>query len=211
MKLTYVPPKPFRKVFRSSIWESKTDKILISIDDSPSGINTFKILDELKRRSLKAIFFCVGKNMELFPEAVSRILAEGHTIGNHSYSHESLLFMSRKKALSEIRNFNNLLYKTNGISTLYFRPPYGRFNLSTPKALAEESMKMVMWTLLTADYKNDINIVKFAIQRYLKSNSIIVFHDQKSEDSNILTALDYLIETTAKRGFEIGTPAECLN
>jgi len=64
--------------------------------------------------------------------------------------------------------------------------------------------------LLTYDYKNDINIVKFALRKYLKSNSIIVLHDSNKSKDIIKDSINIIIEETNKKNYKIGTPSECL-
>ena len=72
------------------------------------------------------------------------------------------------------------------------------------------NLKAVMWSLLTYDYKNDFNIVKFAVRKYLEKNSIIVLHDSLKSKNIILESINYIVEESSRRGFQIGVPAECL-
>ncbi len=67
-----------------------------------------------------------------------------------------------------------------------------------------------MWSLLTYDYKNDLNLIKLAVNKYLKTNSIIVLHDSLKSKNVVLEGIEIIFEEARKRGFEIGEPAGCL-
>ena len=209
IKAKYVPPKIIQKIFYETIWETKNDKILITFDDGPTPETTPVILEKLKSESLKAVFFCVGENVERYPQIAKNIIADGHLIGNHTASHRNINFFN-KHAESEISRCSKIIKDTTGRIPEYFRPPHGRIGFRTESILNKQNLKNVMWTLLTEDYKNSFNIVKFAIRKYLKANSIVVFHDSPKSQDIILDSIDFLLEEVAKRRFTIGEPLECL-
>ena len=81
-------------MFPKAIWNSKIDKVLLTIDDSPTKNGTEQILKLLQENKIKALFFVCGKEIEKNINLIKEINSEGHTIGNHSFSHQSLLFKS---------------------------------------------------------------------------------------------------------------------
>ena len=211
MKYLYTPPGFLKKWFPEFIWNSHTNKILLTFDDSPNEQTTEIILDSLDRNSLKACFFCVGSQILRNPGLMKEIIDSGNTVGNHSKSHSSLIYRGRRDLVTQIRSVNELLIDNFGYIPKYFRPPYGLFNLQTRKVVNELGLKMIVWSLFTFDYKNDLNIVKFVLDKYLAPNSIIVMHDNEKTKNIISDEIDIVLETVSRKGFEIGEPPECLS
>jgi peptidoglycan/xylan/chitin deacetylase (PgdA/CDA1 family) len=199
-----------QKLFNNFIWKTSNNKILLTFDDGPTEAATLKILSILRTNHLKAVFFCVGNNIKNQQALAERILSDGHTIANHTMNHKLLTKMNREKSIREISAFNNLLKEKFNYSVKYFRPPYGRFNLKTNGILKELNLECVMWNLLTYDYENNIEKVKYVIDNYLKENSILVFHDSIKCDDIIEGSLNYTIEQAIKKGFKFGEPEDCL-
>ncbi len=210
MKYRYNPPYLVKKAFSSFQWESKTDRILFTLDDGPVPETTPLILDILSKYNIKAVFFCVGENIMEYPELCKSIVNEGHLIGNHTYNHRPISKISRGETIEQIRKFNDLVKKESNPDVLYFRPPYGKFKINTPSILKEMNMKCVMWSLLTYDYKNDLSIVKYAVQKSLRRNSIIVLHDSLKSKGIISESIKYIVEEISRNGFQTGAPEECL-
>jgi len=118
--------------------------------------------------------------------------------------------MSREESITEIGVFNDLMKEKFNYSVKYFRPAHGRFNLKTNGILNELNLKCVMWNLLTYDYENNIEKVKYAIDNYLNENSIIVFHDSIKCSDIIEEALNYTIEQAGRKVYQFGEPEDCL-
>jgi peptidoglycan-N-acetylglucosamine deacetylase len=210
LRFSYRPPVLIQKFFNNFIWSTSNNKILLTFDDGPTEAATMRILNILRTNHLKAVFFCVGTNIIQHPSFVKEILESGHTIANHTMNHKLLTKMSREESMKEISDFNDLMIEKFNYNVKYFRPPYGRFNLKTNGILQELNMKCIMWNLLTYDYENNIDKVKYAIDNYLKENSIIVFHDSIKCSDIIEEALNYTIEQADKIGFKFGEPKNCL-
>ena len=118
--------------------------------------------------------------------------------------------ISYEETVNEIDSFNNFLKEKFNYEVKYFRPPYGRFKVSTQKILKEKNLKCVMWSLLTQDYKNNFETVKFAVNKYLKNNSVIVLHDSVKSKDIIKDSINFIFDEAANKGFTFGEPAECL-
>jgi peptidoglycan/xylan/chitin deacetylase (PgdA/CDA1 family) len=196
-------------MFRKTIWESNSKKILLTFDDGPNFETTPLILNKLNKHFIKAVFFCVGENVKENQALAKRIVEEGHTIANHTMSHKNInLFNGNVK--EEIKRCSETIEEVTGESPKYFRPPHGRIGLKTEKILEQLSLKNVMWSLLTADYKNDFNILKFAVDNYLIENSIIVLHDSVKSGNIIEEAIDYIVDSANEKGYTFGDSSECL-
>jgi peptidoglycan-N-acetylglucosamine deacetylase len=210
LRYKYHPPIIVQKLFNNFIWKTSNNKILLTFDDGPTEAATLKILSILRVNQIKAVFFCVGNNIKQQPELVVKLLKDGHSIANHTMSHRLLTQMNVEESIQEINSFNDLMKEKFDYTVKYFRPPHGRFNLRINSILNSLNMKCVMWSLLTYDYENEIEKVKYTIDKYLKANSIIVFHDSAKCFDIIEQALNYTIGQADKKGFKFGEPEDCL-
>ena len=210
MRYKYHPPYLVKKLFNDFIWDTSNSKILLTFDDGPTEAATQKIVSVLKANQIKATFFCVGNNIKKHPELTEKILEDGHTIANHTMNHKLLTRMNREESVEELSSFNSLMEEKFNYDIKYFRPPYGRFNLKTNGLLKELNLKCVMWNLLSYDFENSYEKVKYSINNYLNKNSIIVFHDSIKCGDIIEESLNYTIEQVSKKGFVFGEPEDCL-
>jgi len=210
LRYKYHPPYLVKKLFNDFIWDTSNSKILLTFDDGPTEAATQKIVSVLKANQIKATFFCVGNNIKKHPELTEKILEDGHTITNHTMNHKLITRMNREESVKELSTFNSLMEEKFNYEVQYFRPPYGRFNLKTNGLLKELKLKCVMWNLLSYDFENSFEKVKYAIDNYLSQNSIIVFHDSIKCVDIIEESLNYTIEQVSKKGFVFGEPEDCL-
>ncbi len=210
MKYYYNPLAIVKILNRSFYWGTQNNKILLTFDDGPTEAATLKILSILRVNHLKAVFFCVGNNIKNQKALAERILSDGHTIANHTMNHKLLTKMSREESIVELSTFNELMKEKFNYNVKYFRPAHGRFNFKTKGILKELNLKCVMWNLLTYDYKNDIEKVKYAVNNYINENSILVFHDSIKCVDIIEESVYYTIEKADKKGFKFGEPEDCL-
>lgn len=210
MKYKYNPPTILKKIFNEFYWNTTNNKILLTFDDGPVPQTTEIILSELSKNKIKAMFFCVGENIRKYPELANTILSEGHSIGNHTYNHKILRTLSYDEKINQINLFNKLLQDQFGYQVNYFRPPHGRFQLTTNRLLKENNLKNVMWSLLTYDYKNNFELVKFAVTNFLEKNSIVVLHDSLKSKNIIRDSISFIVDEAAKKNFTSGAPFECL-
>jgi len=210
MKYFYNPPLLIKKIFGKYHWSTNNNKILLTFDDGPIENNTVEILNLLNKYNIKALFFLVGGNCQKHPELIKEILSEGHLIGNHTFNHARITKLDNSEIKEEITKLNRFVYEQFGYKMRYFRPPHGRFTPGLQKILDEMRMECVLWTLLTFDYKNDINLVKLAVNNYLRSDSIVVMHDSLKSKDIIKESISYLSETIIQKKLSYGAPEECL-
>jgi len=190
------PPALYRAWFKNHLWRVPNDCIYLTFDDGPDPEATPFVLKTLRDLDIKATFFCLGKNVEANPELFRAILSDGHTVGNHSYSHPDGWFSDNKKYLDDV------LLASQFIHSDLFRPPYGRITKSLSGAL-EKKFKIVMWDLMSFDFDHSISpeLCFKKIIRNVRPGSVIVFHDSTKAFKNLSRVLPQTITYLKDNGF----------
>ncbi len=190
-----------RICYPSLVWRMKTaeKKIYLTFDDGPHETATPFVLDLLKQYSAKATFFCIGKNVVDHPAIYERILAEGHSVGNHAMNHINGWKVKDAVYVDEVAQAAKLI-KSN-----LFRPPYGRIKRSQQKKLqtANPKLQIVMWDVLSGDFDTDLppeGCLAYVLY-HTKAGSIIVFHDSTKAWDRMSFALPKVLEHFSREGF----------
>lgn len=173
-------------------YEKKNRKVVaLTFDDGPNPATTNQALDTLSKYGIKATFFVLGKNVSGNEEILKRMKADGHVIGNHSWSHPVLSKLSLDEAKKQVTDTEDALTKVLGSSSKLMRPPYGAITDDIRKSL---DLSFIMWDVDSLDWKskNEAAILT-EIQREVKNGSIILMHDIHAETVNALPkVIDYL-------------------
>ena len=195
------------RYFKNYIWEKPNaeDKIYLTFDDGPIPEVTPWVLDVLKDYDIKATFFCVGDNISKHPEIFKRIIDENHSIGNHTYNHLNGWKISKQDYLDNFNKTQKLIESHNSSSKL-FRPPYGRITNLQAKAIKNLGFDIIMWSVLSKDYKLHIKAEKVYdnMLTNTKSGSIIVCHDNVKAYEVLKQSLSRSIEAFLEKGFGFG-------
>lgn len=165
--------------------------ISITFDDGPNPEFTPKVLSLLKKFDAKATFFLIGKNAEKHPEIVRQIIAEGHSIGNHSYSHsKNFGFFSSEKITDELIKTNSILKEITQKECKMFRPPFGVTNPNIKKALKNTGHLSIGWSKRSLDTTklSEEKIFK-RITTNLKKGDIVLLHDSSAKTLVVLEQL----------------------
>lgn len=182
--------------FVKTYWKSKTSdrKIAITFDDGPTLI-TNDVLDVLKIHNAKATFFCIGTQIEKYPDIFKRIIVEGHLIGNHSYSHDKGIgFFSTQKVVQEIQKNDSVIENYLGRKTQLFRPPFGVTNPRIARAVNKTKHFVIGWNNRSLDtIINDENKILKRIQSKLNPGGIVLLHDTSVKTVKVLEQLLLLL------------------
>lgn len=174
-------------------------RIALTFDDGP-GKYTEELLDGLLERNVKATFFLIGKNAEMYPEIVKRIEQEGHIIGNHTYSHVKLTCISNEKAIEEIRKTNSIIENITGKKVEYIRPPFGNW---TKKLENSVNMKPVFWSVDPRDWSVlNTDTVTCHIVNNTSEGDIVLMHD--IFETSVDAAMN-VVDILQKKGYEFVT------
>lgn len=173
--------------------------VMITFDDGPHPDFTPMILDVLRERGVKAVFFLIGEKAIENPQIVRRIVDEGHLTGIHSLRHTPEFTISSKKLVKrDLVATKNILEELTGVKTKLFRPPYGVTNPSIGGAVKELGLISVGWSLRSFDTisGHDTEKVLKRVEKGMHDGAIILLHD-RMPDSAMLTEkiLNYLDTT----------------
>lgn len=208
-------------------------RVVISFDDGPDPANTPKILDILKQEHAPATFFLIGAEVQKYPALAKRIYEEGHSIGNHTFTHPDISDVSRRYIAVELNLTERLFASKLGIKPLYFRPPY---SIDQEPDIAEQVRPLeVVQELgyITVGSKIDpddwqpgrtteqiVSAVLEQAQNYATSGckthdpqicgNIILLHDGGGNRSATIAALPSIIAGLRAQGFQIVSTEELL-
>ncbi|MBN2075092.1 MAG: glycosyltransferase [Dehalococcoidales bacterium] len=217
---------PSTQAFGKVYYEADTSEqiIALSFDDGPNDPYTSQILDILSEFDVKATFFIVGKNAELYPDTVKRIVREGHVIGNHSFSHDFIETITEFDS-SDIQLAQEVIYNITGIMPYLYRPPRG---LKTPWELesAEElGMITITWSVTTDEFDEETLFDESSVSdgihdiiNKVEPGEIIFLYDghgtdhdtPDSDQSLTVQALPEIIKQLRGKGYRFVTIPELL-
>ncbi len=192
------PPKFVQWLFPDIVWRIEDeDGIYITFDDGPTPGVTEWILATLKKYDAKATFFVLGKNVELYPDLYEKILSEGHSVGNHTYSHQKGWGMSVERYVEDVD------FASDRVHSNLFRPPYARITSSQLRVVAQR-YKIVLWSVLTFDYKATLRreACLHNATKGLRGGDIILFHDSIKSFKNMSYALPRLLDHAQQLGLK---------
>lgn len=194
-----------KRIFPKYVWSipNNEKKVFLTFDDGPTPEITEWVLGELRNYNAKATFFCIGDNIRKYPAIFQKVLAENHSIGNHTFNHlkgwktpTEDYIENAKLCQSEIEN------QKSEIRNL-FRPPYGKIKSSQAKILRKMGYKIIMWDVISFDFDQTISREKCLenVLKNVESGSIIVFHDSKKAWQNLEYVLPKTLKFLNEKGF----------
>lgn len=183
--------------------------VALTFDDGPHAQNTPRLLELLARKNVKATFFVVGQCVQEYPEIARRIVAEGHEIGNHSWSHANFARLSDAAVKSQLERTDEAIAATAGVTTKLLRPPYGSLAARQRKWLQEDlGLKIILWSVDPNDWKRPgAATVTRRIVAGAAPGAIILAHDIHS---GTIDAMEATIDQLLARGFKLVTVSELL-
>ncbi len=193
-----------------AFYMKKTDKkvIYLTFDAGYENGYTAKILDVLKKHDVKAAFFLVGNYIETSPELVKRMVEEGHTVGNHTFTHPDMSAISTKETFEkELTELEKKYREVTGKKMKkYYRPPQGKYSESNLKMASDMGYKTVFWSLAYVDwYESDQPTKEEAFSKLIPRvhpGAIVLLHSTSKTNSEIL---DELLTEWEEMGYSFGT------
>lgn len=196
-----------KTIFSNYFWDipNSDKKVYLTFDDGPIPEITEWVLEQLKIYNCKATFFCIGNNIEKHPEIFNKLIAEGHAVGNHTFNHVKGWNTSNKAYLKEVEQCEEEIQKNapKNLQSKLFRPPYGKIKPLQSRKLRKLGYKIIMWDVLSADYKKEITKEKCLenVLKNVESGSIIVFHDSIKAFPNLEYVLPKTLQFLSENGY----------
>lgn len=191
-------PALLPKIFPSAIWKVNTPlkEVYLTFDDGPHPEITTWVLNQLSDYDAKATFFCVGENVQRFPEIYSKIIHSGHGTGNHTFNHLNGWNTEVGKYVSNINDCEKY------VNSNLFRPPYGRITPLQVRHL-KNRFRIIMWTILSRDFEQNLDVHKSLreIVRGTTNGSILVFHDSTKAFKNLKYLLPRVLSELSAQGY----------
>lgn len=183
--------------------------VALTFDDGPHASNTPRLLNILRSRNVKATFYVIGKNVDLYPDIVRRTVAEGHEIGNHSYNHPVLSRSSQSGLVSEIRRTDDAIMRAAGVRPRTLRPPYGALTQSQRQWVHSTfGYPTILWSVDPLDWKKPgAGVVSSRIVKGVHSGAIILVHDLHASS---VDAMPSTIDSLLRRGYRFVTVSQLL-
>lgn len=179
--------------------------VALTFDDGPKPENTTKVIDILAQKNVKATFFLLGVLARKHPEALEKLIHAGHEIGNHSYSHKRMVFVTPRFARKELEKTDAVFRAAGYTGPIHFRPPYGNKLISLPYVLKQRNQKTMMWTF-SPESDIGVNASAAEIAHYTidkaKAGDIILLHPMYDHREEVRKALPEIIDGLRAKGLE---------
>lgn len=191
-------PRFFTSLFKNAVWRFNTpgQVVYLTFDDGPIPEVTPWILELLEKEEIKATFFCVGENVQKYPEIYNQILEGSHSVGNHTFNH----WQGLKSDDHDF--FRNIEKAGNYIESDLFRPPHGWLK-ATQYNYLKKKFRIIMWDLISCDYDCRLKPEKVLknVTDFVRPGSIITFHDSIKAKNNLMYALPISIKWMKEQGY----------
>ncbi|MEU9411537.1 glycosyltransferase [Streptomyces sp. NPDC048281] len=194
-------------------------RVVLTFDDGPDPTWTPKVLDVLKKHHAHAVFFVTGTMTSRHPQLVRRMVAEGHEVGVHTFSHPDLSYQSQKRIDWELSQTQLAITGAAGIRTSLFRPPYS----SSADAMDDLSWPVTRYIgsrgyITVVNDRDSEDWRKPGVDRIIRNatpeggkGAIVLMHDSGGDRHQTVEALDRLLPELAARGYRFDNLTEALN
>ncbi|TBX70962.1 polysaccharide deacetylase family protein [Flavobacterium silvisoli] len=201
-------------LFPNYTWDipNTENKVFLTFDDGPLPEITEWVLEQLRLYNAKATFFCIGNNIEKYPDIFQKIITEDHAIGNHTFNHLKGWKTNNDTYLENIKKCSGIINKfsegsqqktKDNHNSELFRPPYGKIKSSQSRILRRMGYRIIMWDVISMDFDQTISEEK-CLENVLKnvtSGSVIVFHDSIKAEQNLRYVLPKTLAYLKEKGF----------
>jgi peptidoglycan/xylan/chitin deacetylase (PgdA/CDA1 family) len=180
--------------------------VALTFDDGPSDAVVDSLIGVLRAHRAQATFFLIGRELAASREAGQKLVAAGHELGNHSYSHDRMVLKSPGRVRDEVERTDSLLRAVGQRGPIWFRPPYGYKLVALPRYLAANGRTTVMWSVEPDSYADVAatpqGIVHHVLDR-VHPGSIIILHPWYPSRRTSRAAIGPLVDSLHARGYRV--------
>ncbi len=202
-------PRVTRRVLCSVRTEEKS--VALTFDDGPNPDYTPQLLTKLAECCVPATFFLLGRNLERHPEIGRRIVQEGHEVGNHTYHHRILPFLSGAEIRDELESTQQLIADLLSVRPVFLRPPNGLFTGRVLDVAEQLGYRIVVGDVFPLDFAMPgAEVITERVLRRVRPGSIVILHDGyvgrfDRDKSQTVRALDGIIPRLREQGYAFAT------
>jgi peptidoglycan-N-acetylglucosamine deacetylase len=180
--------------------ETNQKLVALTFDDGPTK-NVNQILPLLDKYNAKATFFLIGEEIEKHPEEAKKIVDAGHQIGNHTYSHNRMVFKTSSYIKEEIQKTDQLIQKAGYKGEIDFRPPNGKKIVGLPYYLNKHNRDTITWNIEPDSYYTNASDKVNYVTENIKPGSIILMHPMYDDTDNELQAIEGVLQALSNEGY----------
>jgi peptidoglycan/xylan/chitin deacetylase (PgdA/CDA1 family) len=194
-----------KQIFPGYIWSipASENEVYLTFDDGPHPEITPWVMNQLKAYGAEATFFCIGENVERYPEVYRKLLMEGHAVGNHTQHHINGWESTTMQYLDDVREASKF------IQSNLFRPPYGRIKKrqagQVAEAMQQPGTRIIMWDVLSGDFDTSYSKEQCLsnVLNNVEKGSVIVFHDSEKAFRNLEFILPKVLDSLHREGYKL--------
>jgi peptidoglycan/xylan/chitin deacetylase (PgdA/CDA1 family) len=191
-----------------------TEKVVaLTFDDGPTPEYTDGVLDVLRERGVKATFFLIGGDAEKNADQVRALIADGHELGNHTFTHPDMTLASVDKAKDEVERTDAAIRSAGYTGEIHFRPPFGKKLIGLPLYLSDHDRKTITWDVEPESFGKiaaDPELITAHVLKKTRPGSIIILHVMYKARETSRQALPDVIDGLQARGFRFVTVSDLL-
>jgi peptidoglycan/xylan/chitin deacetylase (PgdA/CDA1 family) len=186
---------------------TKQKVVALTFDDGPTN-NVEEILPLLKAYNAKATFFLIGNEIKKNPAEAKIIADAGQQIGNHSYSHNRMVFKSPSYIKTEIEKTDQLIRRAGYQGEIDFRPPNGKKLVGLPYYLNKHNRDTITWSLEPDSYFSSSTDKVNYVKKNVKPGSIILIHPMYDKTGEEVKTIKGILQTLSNKGYKFVTVNE---
>jgi peptidoglycan/xylan/chitin deacetylase (PgdA/CDA1 family) len=186
-------------------------QIALTYDDGPNDPHTLRLLEVLAKHEVRATFFVIGRYAKQRPDIVREIVAAGHVVGNHTFTHPLLIFKSEEEIRQELSACRSALQDVIGEPSNLFRPPFGGRRPAILRVVRELGMETVMWNVTGYDWNAPpAAVIERKVAKQIRGGDVILLHDgghkqMGADRSQTVIATDGIVTRFKAQGHEFVT------
>lgn len=182
--------------------------VALTFDDGPRDELVDSLIGVLGRRGARATFFVTGRELAESHGAGAKLVAAGHELGNHTYSHRRMVFVSPGRIRQEVERTDSLVRAAGQRGPIWFRPPFGYKLVGLPRYLASTGRTTVTWSIEPDSYRDVAATPEGIVQHVLhrvRPGSIILLHPWYDSRRTSRAAIGPLVDSLQARGYRVET------
>ncbi len=190
--------------------------LALTYDDGPNDPYTWRMMEVLERHGVKATFFLIGHYVQQKPAIARALVAAGHSIGSHTWSHPNLIFEQVTELRQQLVKTRQAILDATGVETKLFRPPFGGRRPATLRTVRAFGLQTVMWNVTGRDWKaRSADEIVARAERRIRGGDVILLHDGSHvrmdvDRSRSVEATDRILGRYLREGFEFVTIPEMM-